>query len=73
MLSRNNIKRLPETLVQKLYKQNEKDDMVISPSRLEKYSRCPFAHFVLYGLRPEERRVFEAGAREIGDVYNGIA
>ena len=67
---RNNIKRLPETLVQKLYKQNEKDDMVISPSRLEKYSRCPFAHFVLYGLRPEERRVFEAGAREIGDMYH---
>ena len=36
-----------------------------SASRLEKYSGCPFAHFISYGLRPEDLRVFE-----IGDIYH---
>lgn len=42
----------------------------LSVSRLEGYAKCPFAYFVEYGLKPEERRVFEAGSREIGDVYH---
>lgn len=41
-----------------------------SASRLEKYSSCPFAHFISYGLRPEDLRVFEMGPREIGDIYH---
>ena len=41
-----------------------------SASRLEKYSDCPFAHFISYGLRPEDLRVFEMGPREIGDIYH---
>lgn len=42
----------------------------VSPSRIERFSRCPFSHFVTYGLRPRERRIFEASAREIGDLYH---
>ena len=41
-----------------------------SASRLEKYSGCPFAHFISYGLRPEDLRVFEMGPREIVDIYH---
>ena len=41
-----------------------------SASCLEKYSGCPFAHFISYGLRPEDLRVFEMGPREIGDIYH---
>ena len=41
-----------------------------SASRLEKYSGCPFAPFISYGLRPEDLRVFEMGPREIGDIYH---
>lgn len=41
-----------------------------SASRLEKYSGCPFAHFISYGLCPEDLRVFEMGPREIGDIYH---
>ena len=41
-----------------------------SALRLEKYSGCPFAHFISYGLRPEDLRVFEMGPREIGDIYH---
>lgn len=42
----------------------------ISPSRLERFARCPFSHFVQYGLKPEERRIFEVAPREIGDIYH---
>ncbi len=61
---------IDQELVEKLYKKDQKGELVLSPSRLEKYSRCPFAHFVQYGLRPDEQRVFEIGGREIGDVYH---
>ena len=39
-----------------------------SSSRLEKYFKCPFSHFVMYGLKPYENREFKSGPREIGDV-----
>ena len=55
----------------KLYKKDGRD-LSLSPSRLEKYCRCPFAHFVDYGLRPHERRIFEMAGREIGDVYHEV-
>lgn len=61
---------LSESLVNSLYKKDEARDFSISPSRLERFSRCPFSHFVTYGLKPSERRSFEASAREIGDVYH---
>ena len=43
----------------------------LSPSRIERFGRCPFSHFVAYGLRPKERRIFETAGREIGDLYHG--
>lgn len=61
---------IDQELIEKLYKKDQQGELVLSPSRLEKYSRCPFAHFVQYGLRPDEQRVFEIGGREIGDVYH---
>lgn len=48
------------------------NEFVFSPSRLEKYSRCPFAHFVQYGLGPDEMRVYEVSGREIGDIYHAV-
>lgn len=57
--------------VKKLYRNDkELDALIMSPSRLESYSRCPFAHFIQFGLRPDEQRVFEVGSREIGDAYH---
>ena len=61
---------LSPRLVRELYRRENEQRMVLSPSRLERFSRCPFAHFIAYGLRPEERRVFEASGREIGDLYH---
>ena len=48
----------------------DRDKLSVSASRLEKYSNCPFAHFIMYGLRAETPVVYEMGAREIGDVYH---
>jgi ATP-dependent helicase/nuclease subunit B len=44
----------------------------LSPSALERYARCPFSHFVTYGLQAKEWRVVEAGARERGDLFHRI-
>ena len=53
-----------------LYRRDINLPLVLSPSRLERFSRCPFSHFVAYGLRPEERRIFQVAGREIGDIYH---
>lgn len=48
------------------------ENFAVSPSRLEKFSRCPFSHFVSYGLKPKEERMYEAGRREIGDLHHVV-
>lgn len=50
--------------------EREDGSLSFSPSRLESFSRCPFSHFVAYGLVPDERRLYEAAGREIGDLYH---
>jgi ATP-dependent helicase/nuclease subunit B len=65
---RNREESLSRALVDALYRRGGK--LRFSPSRVEKFSRCPFAHFVSYALRPEERRTFESGPRELGDLYH---
>lgn len=61
---------LPKDITEMLYRREGISELILSPSRLERFSRCPFAHFVSYGLRPEERRIYEAASREIGDLYH---
>ena len=61
---------LGSAAARQLFLRNPEAAISLSPSRLEKFSRCPFSHFVSYGLRPEERRIFEVAPREIGDIYH---
>ena len=63
-------KDISPELASLLYKKEMNLPMTLSPSRLEKFSRCPFSHFIAYGLRPQERRIYEASSREIGDIYH---
>lgn len=53
-----------------LFKKDPQRALSLSPSRLERFSRCPFSHLISYGLKPEERRIFEVAPREIGDIYH---
>lgn len=47
-------------------------EVVLSPTSLEAYGHCPFAHFLHYGLRTDERRVFEPASAEMGSVFHEI-
>lgn len=61
---------LGKELADRIYKRDPQQDMVISPSGLEQYSRCPFSYLIRYGLRPDEQRIMEMGSRELGDLYH---
>jgi ATP-dependent helicase/nuclease subunit B len=39
-------------------------------SRVEQFVSCPFAHFVRYGLKPQERKVFAVGAPDVGELFH---
>ena len=41
-----------------------------SVSRLEQYVKCPFAHFVRYGLRPAERKEYTVAAPDLGELFH---
>jgi ATP-dependent helicase/nuclease subunit B len=70
LLFSNKQEKIRKDLARKLYNRDFSAELSLSPSRLERFSRCPFAHFINYGLRPDEKRVFEIAGREIGDVYH---
>jgi len=57
-------------LAEAMYRQDPQEPFSFSPSRLESFGRCPFSHFVRYGLRPEEQRAYEIGPIEMGDIYH---
>ena len=70
LLFSNKLEKINKDLIDKLYKRDPALELSLSPSRLERFSRCPFSHFINYGLKPDERRIFEIAGREIGDVYH---
>lgn len=41
-----------------------------SISRLEKFVNCPFAHFINYGLNPEERKEYKIKTPDIGRIFH---
>ncbi|MFP4015700.1 MAG: PD-(D/E)XK nuclease family protein, partial [Halanaerobiales bacterium] len=43
-----------------------------SISRLQQYSRCPFAHYVKYALRPVEREEYRLEPVDFGNLYHQI-
>ena len=42
-----------------------------SVTRLEQYGKCPFSHFLRYGLLLRERQEFDLAALDIGNLYHG--
>lgn len=64
------LESLGSTLSKKLFRKDDEKPLKLSPSSIEKYGRCPFAFLMSYGLKPDERRVYEIAGREIGDVYH---
>lgn len=48
------------------------EDVVKSASRLEKYAACAYSHFLSYGLKLAERKIYEISAADIGTIYHNI-
>ena len=46
------------------------NDQIVSISRLESYASCPYQHFVLHGLRPQERKEWKIDQRDKGVFYH---
>lgn len=44
--------------------------MRASVSRLEQYVNCPFSHFIKYGLRPRERKMYTVAAPDLGELFH---
>ncbi len=69
LLFDNKVEKLGQDVAEALYMGDAKE-LGVSVSRLEKYSSCPFAHFISYGIRPEDLEPREIGARETGSIYH---
>lgn len=41
-----------------------------SVSRLEQFVKCPYAHFIRYGLRPGERKEYTVAAPDLGELFH---
>ncbi len=66
----NKVERIEKETVKKLYGRGISEELILSASSIERFSRCPFSFFVSYGLRPYEERSFDVDVRSIGDIYH---
>ncbi len=44
----------------------------VSVSRLEQYAKCPFKHFIDYGLKPDKNEKWETKASDTGTFYHAV-
>lgn len=47
------------------------DKIHASVSRMEKFFSCEFQHFAQYGLKLEERKVYQLQAVDMGEIFHG--
>lgn len=60
--------RLGEALSQQMYGSRP----LMSASRLEQFNRCPFAHYLRYGLLAQERKQSGEQAADAGNFYHDV-
>lgn len=68
MMFDNQVKNLQGDLVHKLYG----DQLRTSVTRLEEYANCPFKHFVTYGLKPKERKIYQISIPDLGEILHSL-
>lgn len=64
----NQVARVDRNKIRKLYGV----PLRLSVSRLERYSQCPFAYYVQYGLRAEERKIYEFSMPDLGSFVHEV-
>lgn len=65
---RNEAEKISEEKVRLLYG----EPVLSSVSRLEKYTSCPFAFYVQYGLGAKERKIFRLAPPDIGTFMHAV-
>ena len=60
----------PESISSKNFSDLYGEKPKMSPTSLEAFSRCPYAHFLRHGLRADERKVFEVSPPEMGTIFH---
>ena len=60
--------RLSKEVSEKLYG----DKILGSITRLEQFARCPYAHFIIFGLGLREREEFTVESYDYGNVFHGV-
>ena len=63
---KNRVKKINKELVRKLYP----TPLKVSASRLELYSKCPYSHFIKYGVNAHERKIREFSVAEFGQIFH---
>ncbi len=66
LLYNNQVDRVEEKYIKDLYHLPIKT----SVSRLENYKKCPFSHFIKYGLRPKDRKEYAIDLPDIGIILH---
>jgi len=48
------------------------ETLIGSISRMEKYARCAYAHFLMYGMELQEKAEADFASRDLGSIYHGV-
>lgn len=62
----------PERLSPKTTKALYGKNILSSVSRLERYAGCPFSFFAEYGLKAEERRLYQLHTPDLGSLFHEV-
>ncbi len=62
----------PERLSPKTAKALYGKNILSSVSRLERFAGCPFSFFVEYGLKAEERRLYQLHTPDLGSLFHEV-
>lgn len=60
--------KIDKAIANVLYSGNK----INSPTRLEYYASCGYAHFLRYGLKLAERKIYEITAADLGSIYHKV-
>lgn len=63
-------KNIPVPLTEELAEELYGKDLYLSVSQLERFYEDPYSHFLLYGLRLQERKIQELSALDTGNFFH---
>ncbi|SKA89872.1 DNA helicase/exodeoxyribonuclease V, subunit B [Clostridium sp. USBA 49] len=65
---KNQVSKVDSNKIKKLYGYPLK----LSVSRLERYAQCPFAYYIQYGLKAQERKIYDFSMPDLGTFLHEV-